>query len=303
MAFGYNEVEVPLNNAVKAAAAKHGWNLVSGIAAAFLDHGITANPADRWVNTDEESRVSEGPVDSSGSAAAAGAALGAKFGISIAGLPGGVLGGIAGFFAGNDIVERLDRMETQGIAHPNDKGQVAIERILMNSLSPFLRKEANWKVADPAGSFAVTQVGSAVTLTPRWISGSVAITVTQAPDVPNDFQVWVGSGLAYEAPGQHQQLTISHGLMDYNDSFSVKNLASGITVTLEAGSGWGQLGTAVVPALDTFTVDGTGSPVTILASAGPAITYVNIERTAADTTVKAGGGGWWSSTSAPRLIP
>jgi hypothetical protein len=37
-------------------------------------------------------------------------------------------------------------------------------------------------------------------------------------------------------------------------------------------------------------VDGTASPITMVASAGPGQTFVNIERTAADTTIKAGGG-------------
>src|SRR5262249_33726200 len=48
MTFGYKEVEVPLNNAIHDAAAKHGWHLVDGIAAAFLAHGITATAANRW---------------------------------------------------------------------------------------------------------------------------------------------------------------------------------------------------------------------------------------------------------------
>jgi hypothetical protein len=275
MAFGHNEVEVPLNNAIHAAAAKHGWHLVDGIAAAFLGHGFM--DGDHWVNTDEESRVREGVKGQLNSAPPS-----FLSGWEVALLRAETI------FTG-DFQMRIDRMNTLGTAHPNEKGQQAIANILLNALEPYLTQEANWKTADPAGSFAVTQVGSAVTLTPRWLAGSkVPITVTQAPDVPNDFQVWVGSGLAYEAPDQHQQLTISHGWYDSNDTFQVKNLSGGIT--LKAGSGLTTVGGTQVTQ-DTFVVDGTGSPVTILAaSVYPSQTFVYIERTAADTTVKAGAG-------------
>jgi hypothetical protein len=129
-AFGYNQVEVPLNNAIQAAAARHGWHFVGGISAAFLDHGATAADGDRWVNTDDESRLIEGPVDSGTDAALAGAALGAEF--------GGPVGAILGLLAGSEVVKRYDRMQTNGTLHPNDKGQQAIADILVQSLQPFL---------------------------------------------------------------------------------------------------------------------------------------------------------------------
>jgi hypothetical protein len=272
--FGYHEVEVPLNNAIHAAAAQYGWHLVDGIAAAFVGHGFTAGNGANWVNTDMESQAIEGPVNSAPPTSLPATAIAYLHAATL--------------FSG-DFQQRIDRLNSQGIAHPNETGQQHIATILLHSLEPYLTREANWNAADPAGWFAVTQVGRAVTLTPRWLElSNVPITVTQAPDVPNDFQVWVGSGLAYEAPDQHQQLTVSHGWYDANDVMSVRDLAAGISVTLQAGSG---LNALRAPTLDFFTVDGTGSPVTILgASPYASQTFVNIERTAADTTVQAGVG-------------
>jgi hypothetical protein len=48
--WSHDDVVVPLNNAVSAAAAAHGWQFVGGIASQFLDHGFCAWPqGENWV--------------------------------------------------------------------------------------------------------------------------------------------------------------------------------------------------------------------------------------------------------------
>jgi hypothetical protein len=84
--FAYNHILVPLNNAVAAAAARHGWTYVSGIAGAFGDgHGLCADrPYDpstykgnphpdevawptgrhvRWLRVARESEIVQGPPE------------------------------------------------------------------------------------------------------------------------------------------------------------------------------------------------------------------------------------------------
>jgi hypothetical protein len=84
--FAYNQILVPLNNAVATAAERHGWTYVSGIAAAFGDgHGLCADrPYDpstyrgnphpdevtwptgrhvRWLRVARESEIIQGPPE------------------------------------------------------------------------------------------------------------------------------------------------------------------------------------------------------------------------------------------------
>jgi hypothetical protein len=64
--FLYNEMVVPLNDAVSAAAITHGWHLVSGIANDFRTHGYCAQPGpfalfgDSWVVKAPESLNQQG---------------------------------------------------------------------------------------------------------------------------------------------------------------------------------------------------------------------------------------------------
>ncbi|MEJ2141183.1 MAG: hypothetical protein P8Y24_02305 [Gammaproteobacteria bacterium] len=64
--FLYNEMVVPLNNAVQMAADRNGWNYVGGIADAFRTHGYCSSPGlgdgigDAWVVKLPESEVSQG---------------------------------------------------------------------------------------------------------------------------------------------------------------------------------------------------------------------------------------------------
>jgi hypothetical protein len=285
MEFGYNDVEVPLNNAVQAAAKQYGWHFVTGIADKFLTHGINAGPS-RWVNTDEDSRVAEGPVDAGGRSADVARALMAE---QIAGSDHGLLFGVAVVWlktqwSDDDILLAWDRMHTMGTAHPNDQGQQAIAKILLNdrnnpgSLEPFLTKEAHWNCPDHLLPFLPTGKDGAVTLNrnPHLIVlGSPKITLTQAPDRPSDFQVFLGQELVYEAPDQHQHLKIPGGLFR---SFYVHNFNNaGMVVQLNGA-----------PGTNSFTIDGAASAITI--APGKGTTSVKVERTAADTTINAGAG-------------
>src|SRR5260370_29715237 len=48
--WSHDGVVVPLNNAVAAAAAAHGWQFVGGIASQFLNHGFCAwTEGQNWV--------------------------------------------------------------------------------------------------------------------------------------------------------------------------------------------------------------------------------------------------------------
>lgn len=53
--WAHDHVLIPLNNAIKAAAAEYGWTLVDGVDEAFNGHGICAPPGQRWVRTINES--------------------------------------------------------------------------------------------------------------------------------------------------------------------------------------------------------------------------------------------------------
>ncbi len=58
--FLYNQEVVPLNAAVRAAAALHNWHVVDGIALGFLNHGYcNGSNSERWVVTLEESLASQ----------------------------------------------------------------------------------------------------------------------------------------------------------------------------------------------------------------------------------------------------
>ena len=58
--FMYNNMVVPLNAAVAAAANAHGWHLVDGIEEAFRTHGYCAPAGDRWVVSVGESLEDQG---------------------------------------------------------------------------------------------------------------------------------------------------------------------------------------------------------------------------------------------------
>jgi hypothetical protein len=278
MAFGYNDVEVPLNNAVAAAAKSYGWNLVSGIADAFLTHGINAG-AKSWVNTDEESRVAEGPVTPPSQADQARAAILAKFVPNNIPFHDAVVAGLYLLLKAvpdDAIVNAWDRMNTLGTAHPNDQGQQQIADILLKKLGPYLTQEANWNAPSQAGPFTVTQSGNAVTLAPNGHAAvGQTITLKQAPDVRQDFQIFLGGQIVYEAPVQGQQLILTGG---GSDTFDVPNLSAGITVQLQAFQGL---------SVDVFNIDGTGAPITINSSQKGSAT-VNISPTTHDLTKIAG---------------
>ena len=52
-----------LNQAIKDAAAKHGWVYVGGIAWQFSTHGECASDGRRWFRTEEDARNIQGPID------------------------------------------------------------------------------------------------------------------------------------------------------------------------------------------------------------------------------------------------
>ncbi|HEX2232699.1 MAG TPA: GDSL-type esterase/lipase family protein [Thermoleophilaceae bacterium] len=58
--FAYEALLRPLNAEVAAAARRHGWLLVDGIAADYERHGYCANRAERWVRRLERSLISQG---------------------------------------------------------------------------------------------------------------------------------------------------------------------------------------------------------------------------------------------------
>jgi hypothetical protein len=59
----HDNIVVPLNNAVEAAAAAHGWQFVGGIASQFLDHGYCAwLKGENWVVTGPESAAIQNDI-------------------------------------------------------------------------------------------------------------------------------------------------------------------------------------------------------------------------------------------------
>ncbi|HEX6506894.1 MAG TPA: hypothetical protein VF221_04605 [Chloroflexota bacterium] len=59
----HDNIVVPLNNAVAAAAAAHGWQFVGGIASQFLDHGYCAwLKGENWVVTGPESAAIQNDI-------------------------------------------------------------------------------------------------------------------------------------------------------------------------------------------------------------------------------------------------
>jgi lysophospholipase L1-like esterase len=61
-------VQTPLQDMMRAAAARHGWSYVSGISARFagqdgswVGHGMCASPWNRWMNTVDDAVVIQGP--------------------------------------------------------------------------------------------------------------------------------------------------------------------------------------------------------------------------------------------------
>jgi Bacterial tandem repeat domain 1 len=63
--WAYNDVILPLNNAVQTAASTYGWNYVGGIASAFGTHGycIPGVLNERWIRHYSESKFDQGNVD------------------------------------------------------------------------------------------------------------------------------------------------------------------------------------------------------------------------------------------------
>jgi hypothetical protein len=251
--WAYSNVVVPLNNAIHDMAARHGWHLVSGIAAAFLDHGYTAAPGDRWVNTAEESREIEGPYhtasiwDTVGGLAGAAAA-------GLLGLPvwaGALFGGLSA----DDIDARLDRMNTKGTAHPNEQGQQAIANILVGAMRPVL----NWGAVDPNGPYMVSQAANSLTVTPAQPRTTPdTITLRRSWADPSFFQVVVDGQLLFEGPAaSFPQVSVVGG--DGGTTFLVDAFPAGTAIRLTGGAG-----------NDTFNVEGTRSPVTVVAGTGHA---------------------------------
>jgi hypothetical protein len=287
IAFGHDKVEVALNYQVQHAAQLYHWHFVTDIAKAFLTHGINAFKSP-WVNTDEDSRVTEGGDDANLRGDSAYDKVAQQLAQSDHGqLYEMVKAWLEITWSGDDIQRTWDRMSTLGTAHPNDEGQQAIASILLNdpnnpdpdaSLEPFLTKNAGWNSSDRVLPFLPTGKGGTLTLNPHphvIVLGSPQMTITQAPDRPGDFQVFLGNELVYEAPDQHQHLTIPGGLFR---SFYVHNFNNtGMVVQLNGA-----------PGTNSFTIDGAASAITISPGKGP--TTVNIERTAADTTIIAVAG-------------
>ena len=58
--FLYNDMIVPLNDAIAAAAAAHGWHVAGGIESAFRTHGYCAPAADRWIVSLNDSTSGQG---------------------------------------------------------------------------------------------------------------------------------------------------------------------------------------------------------------------------------------------------
>src|SRR4029077_16935228 len=63
LSWAETNVVIPLNNAVRDAAAAHGFNFVSGIAAEFFAHGYAAD--DHWVVNISESLLNQRGIDGS----------------------------------------------------------------------------------------------------------------------------------------------------------------------------------------------------------------------------------------------
>jgi hypothetical protein len=61
VSWAHDNVLIPLNQAVQAAAQRHNWRFVGGIASAFSGHGYCAS--DKWIRTAQESKVIQGPFD------------------------------------------------------------------------------------------------------------------------------------------------------------------------------------------------------------------------------------------------
>jgi lysophospholipase L1-like esterase len=53
--WAHDDLLIPLNLAIRSAARKNGWTLVSGVDQAFDGHGICAPKAERWIRTVKES--------------------------------------------------------------------------------------------------------------------------------------------------------------------------------------------------------------------------------------------------------
>jgi hypothetical protein len=56
----YSDVFVHLNEAVDRTATANSWNVITGVPAAFADHGYCASDAERWIVTFTESRAAQG---------------------------------------------------------------------------------------------------------------------------------------------------------------------------------------------------------------------------------------------------
>jgi hypothetical protein len=234
------------------------WHLVSGIADAFLDHGYTASDADRWVNTIDESLAVEGPT-------------GTHLSSSNSPVPSflqpliDVLNHLP--FTGSALDRLSDLLHTQGTSHPNDKGQAAIAGFLVSAVQPLLQSSASTPYA-----LTIDAARHSLAIAPHQADTAPhTIVVRRAqPDPrsylqvvdPNAFQVVIDGTLVCEAPVSFiRQLTISG--FDGNCTFVVFTSPAGMTITLDGGAG-----------TDTFDVEATGSPVTVVAGTGP--TTVNL---------------------------